>query len=58
MQHRKVNKKKFNIVAGNPVTKSDEGWERLRNKRDFAKRPFANRTDAAIRTGATREISQ
>ena len=45
------------IVQGNPVTKSDEGWERLRNKRNWSKRPFANRTDAMLRSGATRKES-
>jgi hypothetical protein len=55
MQHRSVNKKKFNFVVGNPATKSDAQWEKRQHiVRHMA---FANRTDAAIRTGATRKQS-
>ena len=49
------NKGKFfvSIVKGNPVSKSDSQWENRQAKvKSFA---FANRTDAAIRTGATRK---
>jgi hypothetical protein len=43
------------IVQGNPVQKSDEGWKKRQEKvQQFS---FANRTDAMLRSGATRKES-
>ena len=39
------------IVRGNEVKKSDEGWQNRQAK--VKTNAFANRTDAAIRSGAT-----
>ena len=41
------------IVQGNPVTKSDSQWKN--RQANIKKLSFANRTDAAIRSGATRK---
>jgi len=39
------------IVSGNPVKKSEEGWEK--RQKVVRKNSFANRTDAMLRSGAT-----
>lgn len=41
------------IVTGNEVRKSADGWKRRQEKSKG--NAFGNRTDAILRTGATRE---
>ena len=43
----------ISIVQGNPVTKSESQWENRQAK--VKKNAFANRTDALLRSGITRE---
>ena len=50
--HREKGKFGVVIVKGNAPHKSDAGWEKRQAK--VREKAFANRTDAAIRTGATR----